>query len=131
MQTQVKWVASLSDGTRAYEGKNEYEEIEGELSPWQRLLKYIDKNGLKITSIGLYCGEQRWNLPSAGKNPKFRAFDVAEQPVSYRFYRRVGFNVLSGKREEEMFNVIEANYLDRILQTWVSQDGKSSWSLIC
>ena len=127
-----KWFCSLSNGNTYYEGKNQYQIIKGELSPWQRLLKHIEKENLQITSVGLYMDNgQRWNLPAIGKNPKFKAFDDAEKPISYRFFRKAGMDILRGRQQEpDIYSVIEANYLNKILQTWVSQDGKSSWSLI-
>ena len=128
----VRWAVGLSDGSNAYEGKNEYQVKDNELSPWNRLLKHVSDQGLTITSLSLYTdANQRWNLPSIGKNPKFKAFDDAPNPVVYNFFRKYGQDILNGKEEPPtLFNVIEARYDDKVLQTWVSEDGKASWSLI-
>ena len=129
---KVKWACSLSDGTNAYEDKNEYQIIKGELSPWNRLLLHIKENDLTITSLSLYTDEnQRWNLPSVGGNPKFSAFDQAPKPLEYVFCRKMAANILDGKtKSPTIFNIIEARYEDKVLQTWVSEDSRASWSLI-
>lgn len=131
MQTQNKvfWTASLSDGHTHYEGKNEYQEIKGELSPWLRLIQHIENKGLEITSLSLYMNTgERWNLPSAGTNPKFKMIDRAVNPVGYRFFRVLKKEIPEGK--EERYNIIEAIFSNYKLQVWVSLDGKTSWSVV-
>ena len=129
---QIKWSCSLSNGETLYEGKGNYEFQENALSPYNRLLQHIEKQGLEITSLSLYTDEnQRWNLPSAGTNPRFSAFLNAEKPISYKFFRRIGATIAGGEMEnKEQYAVIEAVYRDKILQTWVKEDSLSSWSLI-
>jgi hypothetical protein len=135
MKTQnVKWTVSLSNGETVYEEKGEYAVLAGEISPWQRLQKYIKEKGLKITSLSLYTDRgQRFNLPSAGKNPKFKEFTDAEKPTGYRMFRKVGIDVNNNKVEnEEFFTVIEATYSNnKRLQIWVSgQNPDISWSVL-
>jgi hypothetical protein len=129
---QIKWSCSLSNGETLYEGKGAYEFQENTLSPYNRLLQHIEKQGLEITSLSLYTDEnQRWNLPSAGNNPRFSAFLNSEKPISYKFFRRIGATIGGGSIEDkEQYAVIEAVYRDKILQTWVKEDSLSSWSLI-
>lgn len=133
METQPKWTVSLANGETLYEGKNEYEHIEGEDSPWQKLLKHIEKEETEITSLALYNDiGQRWNLPSAGKNPKFQAFRDAEDPKDFKFRRKLGVErgLMGGETKEDRYIMIEANYGDKRLQIWVSEDGKNSWTLV-
>ncbi len=130
MKTQVMWTVSLSNGETLYEGKNEYQIVAGEPSPWQRLNKYIDKNNLKITSISLYIDGRRFNLPSSGKNPKFKVFSDAEKPVAYNFFRKMGQDVLGENRTTETFSIIEAIYKNKRLQVWVNNETLNSWSVI-
>ena len=134
METQnVKWIASLSNGETIHEGKNEYEFKENELSPWQRLLKHIDKKKLMITSLALYTDKgQRWNLPSAGNNPRFKIFLETEKPIGYKFFRKVGADVFSGTiTKQDDFAVIEAVYPNYKLQIWVKDIYPyPSWSLV-
>jgi hypothetical protein len=126
--TQIKWSVSLSDGQTIYEGKGDYEEVKGELSPWQKLMKHLEKQGLEITSLSLYNGPMRWNLPSAGRNPKFKRFEEAEKPLSYNFFRIAGTDTDGGNRD--FFTVIEAIYKDKKLQVWVNDETHISWSVI-
>ncbi len=132
--SKIKWSCSLNNGHTYYEGKNDYIEIAGELSPYLRLLKYIKEKELKITSACLYSDDgRRWNLPAVGRNPKFRVFDTAEKPISYKFFRMLGMDMDLGgnKTKEEIYSVIEAEYSDgKKLQTWVAQNGGTSWSVI-
>jgi hypothetical protein len=131
--SNVKWTISLSDGSTYYEGKGDFKEKEGILSPYQRLLKHIEKKGLEITSLSLYTDDgRRWNLPSSGKNPRFRAFDLSEKPKEYKFFKKIGVDVLTGKEEkEDRFAVIEAVYKDYKIQLWVSEEYPyASWVLV-
>ena len=131
--SKIKWTCSLSDGSTYYEGKGEFKKEEGELSPYQKLLKHIQKEDLKITSLGLYNeNNRRWNLPSKGKNPKFQAFDKADKPKNYRFFRKVGVDILNGKaQDEEKYSVIEAEYDNYKLQVWVKNSKPhESWVLV-
>jgi hypothetical protein len=131
MKDSIKWFCSLSNGRTYYEDKNEYTIVKGGFSPWGRLLKNIEKEDLKITSLGLYMDNgRRWNLPSAGTNPRFSAFDLAEKPISYNFFRRLGVDI-GEVRKEERFAVVEAIYRDRKLQLWVSENNPDNcWGLI-
>lgn len=133
--SKVKWVISLSNGETHYEDKGDFKIIEGELSPYQRLLSYIKENNLTITSLGLFDDKnRRWNLPSLGKNPKFRAFDTAEKPLGYRFFRIMGADVLNGGEKENIDNytVIEAQFKNYNLQLWVrDEEPCESWVLVC
>lgn len=126
---QVKWKVSLSNGETLYEEKGDYLRLDGQLSPWMRLKKYIEDNNLTITSLALYTDNaQSYNLPSNGKNPKFHQFESVIKPYKYDFYRVVGHDVQS--TEEEKFAVIEAYYKYTILQIWTSESNpENSWSL--
>lgn len=129
----VRWSVSLNNGATLYEEKGDYVSIQGVLSPWQRLLKYVEENNLQITSLALYTEDgRRFNLPSAGNNPRFKAFGEAEKPVKYRAYRRVGMDVLTGSdQKEEVFTIAEAEYTDgKKLQLWVDEKTHIAWTLI-
>ncbi|XOB41793.1 MAG: hypothetical protein ACKKMS_00115 [Candidatus Nealsonbacteria bacterium] len=132
--SKVKWAISLSNGETVYEDKGDYRIIKGEISPWQKLLKFIDKQGVRITSLSLYMDDgRRWNLPSAGRNPKFKEFADAEKPISYRFFRKAGIDMDfdGGNRKEEIYTVAEAIYKDKKLQVWVPEENPEvCWSVI-
>jgi hypothetical protein len=136
MTPHIFWTASLSDGQTIFEDKGDYAITQGELSPWQRLMAFLRENPeVKITSLSLYTFDnRRFNLSSSGRNPKFKIFADAEQPVGYRFFRVAGMDFdMSGKREkEETFAVVEAVYKSgKKLQLWVADDNiDNCWSLI-
>ena len=129
---KVLWTASLSNGETIYEGKGNFQVIEGALSPWQRLLSYLVDAKVEITSLSLYTNDgKRWTLPSAGKNPKFAELTASPKPFDYRMFRKAAAEGNSAGITQEFYTVIEAAFLDgRALQIWVSEDGVSSWSII-
>lgn len=127
----IKWFVSLSDGQTIYEEKGDYKTIEGELSPWQRLQKHLDNK--RITSLSLYTDDgKRFNLPSAGRNPKFKVFAEAEMPQGYNFFRCAGADIKNGKAQEyEVYAVAEAIYPNKKLQIWVSESNPdNSWTVV-
>lgn len=131
---KVKWSISLNNGETYHEDKGNYKVIEGELSPWQRLLSYIKENGLNITSLSLHTEDGRsFMLPSAGSNPKFKAFADAPKPIQYKMFRKIGADVINGGQltNQDLFTVAEAEYQDgQKAQIWVSDDGFKSWFLL-
>ena len=132
---KVRWIASLSNGETLYEERGNFKTIEGELSPWQRLLLYINENELKITSIALtYDEKTRYNLISLSANPKFHAFSNAKKPEGFNFFRKLGGDVIDGKIDRvtaDNFSVIEAIYKDgRKIQLWVDDNNGNSWTLM-
>ena len=139
MQThQVKWKISLSNGETFHEGKGIFQEIVGELSPWQKLLGYMANGSFVITSLSLWTDDGRtFNLPSAGKNPKFVIFNQSENPVGYRMFRAYGreASIAQGQRMEkageDLFTVAEASYRDCLLQLWVDEnDTRNCWTVV-
>lgn len=132
MKHKALWSVSLSDGSSYQEGKGDYAVIEGELSPWRRLLAFIDDRKLTITSIAIRSGELAWNISSMGRNPKFRAFCDAPKPIRCKFFRKMGVDVRGPhKGIEAHFSVIEAEYADgRKIQVWVDEKTLSSWTLL-
>lgn len=138
MRHAIKWQVSLSDGKTFFEGKGDFAEIEGALSPWQRLLSYLAQNKARITSLGLYSEDGRvWNLPSGGNRPKFQAFEQAEKPISFNCFRKLGMDVLPvdgqvDTRDErhDLFTVAQAELADGFLEIWVNErDPRASWTL--
>lgn len=132
---KVKWQVSLSDGQTLFEDKGDFAVVPGELSPWNKLLKYIEDNSLAITSLSLYTDDGRtFNLPSLGKNPKFRAFDLATKPTKLMLERKFAVDA-DDKDNPDMFTTICAWYdFENIiikLSIWVSEaNPNNSWSLI-
>jgi len=132
---RVLFQASLSNGEQITEEKGNFQTIEGALSPWQRLLVYLKEKNATITSLSLHTKDgQRWNIPSAGNNPKFHAISVAPKPVRYDFFRKMGADVMDTNgtlANEEHYSVVEAEYEDGTkMQVWVDEKTCNSWSFI-
>lgn len=59
----IKWVATLSDGTTAVEHTGDYKIIPGERKPWVRLVHFAAKNGLHLTSLRLNVHGRTIHMP--------------------------------------------------------------------
>lgn len=59
----IKWVATLSDGSTAVEHVGEYKVIPGERKPWVRLVNFAAKNGLHLTSLRLNSRGRTIHMP--------------------------------------------------------------------
>lgn len=137
---KILWQVSLSNGETFQEGKGKFEEIQGDLSPWQRLLGYLQTQELHITSLSLIdlpSGSVH-NLPSMGKNPNFEPFRKAQKPLFYGMNRCIateanwdGVADPESSQVREWYTVAKAVYPEYSLQIWVSElDGRNSWILI-
>lgn len=127
--TQVFWKVSLSSGETFTEGKGDYEELYGQPLPFRRLQEYVKENDLRITSLSLFTSSgQNYNLPSAGRNPRFSAFDLVEQPVDYLCFGKCGRDIVSGSVvSEDLYKVIRAIYEDgSFIEIWVDESNTSN-----
>ena len=133
MEHNVKWQVSLNNGETLYEGKGNFVEVEGELSPWNKMQEYITANDLEITSLSLYTDSgQRWNLPSKGNNPKFRAFDMAQKPYKLQLERVFGMDY-DDQSNPERYTTINAFYdyegVTYKLSIWVDEKNtNNTWT---
>lgn len=130
----VRWSVSLSNGETIHEGKGEYEERDGELSPWQKLKAHLEANeGLRITSLWLTGPSgATFNLPSAGRNPRFKALGDADVPESFRMFRKAAADIIDGATVNgELYTVAEATYASgKRLQIWVDEATGNAWSVL-
>ena len=82
------WKVSLSNGETFHESKTPFHIIEGSLSPWNRLKMYCEECDTPLTSMSLWTEDGKtFNLPSGGKNPRFKQALESEKPLSYNFFR--------------------------------------------
>ena len=138
LKHNVKWQVSLSNGETFFEGKGKFVEIPGEKSPWQRLIAYTAEHKVTITSLGLYTKDGRtFNLPSLGRNPKFREFSLLPPPLDYDVNRHISREMdvtgkeITGTKISEWFTLAVAIYPDFQLQLWVDErNTKNSWVLV-
>lgn len=131
---KVLWYASLANGEDITEGKGDFKVIEGALSPWQRLIEYLCDAKTEVTALSLFTKEgHRWNLPSAGKNPRFAEMQFATKPVDFRMFRKAAVEQKHGQQQggwQDRHTCIEAIYEDGArLQLWVEEETLKSWSI--
>lgn len=141
MQTHnILWQVSLETGETYQEGKGKFEEIEGDLSPWNKLLEYLKETDTRITSLSLVNSKtgSTYNLPSMGKNPNFKPFREAQKPLFYGLMRCVAFETEdtdmgdpTKSEKKDWYTVIKAVYPEYSLQIWVNElNTKDSWTLV-
>jgi hypothetical protein len=126
------WKVSLSNGETFYEGKGSYKLINGEKSPWLRLGDYMKEKDLKITSLGIFTDDNKnFHLPSNGNNPSFNIFNDSLKPDYYNYFRATSSSICGNTNDSSNFIVIEAGWLDFILQLWVDENNtNNSWCLV-
>jgi hypothetical protein len=123
----LNWKVGISNGENFTEGVYPFEFIPNKKSPWLRLIDYLNLSDSKITSLCLVYKDRTFNLPSAGNNPKFRNFDVAEKPIKYDFGRVIGVD----KNGDDKYARIEAIYSNYKLQLWVDEKNPNNcWVLV-
>lgn len=131
MDTNCVWVAGLSNGETIIEGQGIAQEIEHEISPWQKLQKYIVENGLEITSLKIRNKDRDFVLPSRGKKPyKFGG----ETPLNFNYFRRVSSDVgIDGsfQGQTDLYIEIQAIYEDVIVSLLVDEHNPNlSWIVV-
>lgn len=127
---RLYWQAGLNNGETFTENKGRFIQEPGKLTPWLQLLAYIKQENLAITSLCLTDGNRTFNLPSAGKNPKFSAFANAEKPQGFNYWQPVGSDLRPGAKMEK-YQMIEAYYQYFALQLWVDYNNtNNSWVLV-
>jgi hypothetical protein len=138
LKHNVLFQVSLSNGETFFEDKGIFSFIPGELSPWQRLSQYAIDKKVEITSLSLYTSDGRtFNLPSAGRDPKFAPFRDLEKPLDYNYghclareHEIVDLEVTK-TTPSDWFTFIEAIYPDCRLQLWVDENNtKNAWTLL-
>lgn len=145
---QARWLASLSDGSIAIEGKLPYQEIPDEPSPWQRLQLDLARAHTHITGIRIQLEKdgqpiRTYNLPSTSPKQKWGHLNPM-LPIRFNYFRRVSRKILPmnvlpdgriegymGDAQTDRFIEIHAIYKDFTLITIVEEnEGNESWSII-
>ncbi len=133
--SQAKWLATLSDGSTAVEGKEPWHHLEGHRAPWARLTRHCSLQGLGITSLRLQAHGRTYHLPTASLSGKFDTVP----PVSYDVYRRADFELFSGEDLDDihlntgpgrLYLEARAHYPGFYLALLVEESTGESWTTI-
>lgn len=118
-ETRVQFTVGLSNGENLIEGEGILSRKEGELSPWNKLIHYLQENELSIKSLSLVCktdiGNRHYNLPNEKR--KFRG----EIPIGYNCFRKGAMDGGSGSSNLEFYTCAEAIYPEFKVQLYVSE----------
>ena len=80
--SDLRWIATLSDGTTAVEHSGEYTIIPGERKPWVRLARDLGEKGLYLTSLRINFRGHTTHMPRSN----FDRFDLNEKSLAPLFY---------------------------------------------
>lgn len=136
---RAKWLAALSNGRMAIEGVEPFDEIAGRLSPWQRLLRYLESQSLYITGMRIQVfkdgdATRTYNLPSfnvlpTGQHPKWNHV-LPVRPLGYG-YRRVMRHSLTTGDERRYIEVYAGYDGGLLLSLFVDEiEGTESWTIL-
>lgn len=100
------WVLSLSDGRTILEG----EAKDGDPSPWQQIIGYLNETGLKATACGLV-----WNGHKISAVPKAEGYFQAYE---------ARMSLLGGEKTRKTSRGIGTVVGDQIFITWISEIGE-------
>jgi hypothetical protein len=124
-ESKIKFVVGLSNGESLVEGKGKLERIAGGLSPYHKMRKYLEDEGLEITSIGLWAGDIHHNLPSFAQ--KFNGL----KPKGFEFFRRYEEDDALAGGAVNIYSVAEAHFELFKLQLWINEnDLNKSWVVV-
>lgn len=144
-EPKVQFIASLSNGETIIEGKNDWCWIDGQKSPWNRLIRYSVDKKLTITSLSLYTPSgATYTLPPIGRKAKFAGYSNRSEneiPVDFEVKRFIARDMkIAGIKNDlkiekvnilEFYTIAEAIYKNFTLQLWVDENNqKNSWSVI-
>jgi len=128
----VRWVATLSDGTTAVEHSGEYTVVPGQRKPWVRLCEFAGNNGLHLTSLRLNYKGRTIHMPRE-KLDRFSLQDKIRAPLSYslHYHLEADMPIAGGPLNETHFINLVAHYPDDAVH-YVQDitDGNNSWVIV-
>lgn len=128
---EIRWVATLSDGTTAVEHSGQYQIIPGERKPWIRLTQFLVENDLHLTSLRLNFRGRTIHMPRA----TFDRFGLGEKNCAPSFYSLQylieGELGDDGTLEQTTFIDLVAHY-DELQVHYIQDitDGNTSWVVV-
>jgi len=105
----VKWVATLSDGTTAAEESGEWKEVPGEKKPWVRLVEFAGKNKLYLTSLRLNIDGRTIHMPRDAFD-RFNFNETQMVPNSYSLTYHLEGELSGAIINEERFIDLAAHF---------------------
>lgn len=123
---EVRWIATLSDGTTAVEHTGEYKIVPGERKPWVRLTKILAENDLHLTSLRLNFRGRTVHMP----RPNFDRFSLGDVNAAPSFYSLQYFleAEIGDEMKQNHFTDLVAHYDDfQVHYIQDLEDGNTSW----
>jgi hypothetical protein len=126
----LKWVATLSDGSTAVEHEGEYTEVPGERKPWVRLVQFAGTNDLHLTSLRINFRGRTVHMPRS----KFERFGYeAVAPLSYsvQYHAEVEMDTEGVLKNQSRYIDLAAHFPQYSVHYIQDiEDGNNSWVLI-
>jgi hypothetical protein len=132
MSDNIRWVATLSDGTTAVEHAGEYTVVPGERKPWVRLASFLANNDLHLTSLRLNFRGRTIHMPRENFD-RFNLGNVSRAPAFYSLQYLIEGNIdtASGIFSQQKFIDLIAHYDS--FEVHYLQDlekGDNSWVIV-
>ena len=129
---EVRWVATLSDGSTAVEHSGEFQVVPGKRTPWWRLTELLGERGLHLTSLRLNFQGRTIHMPRANFD-RFDLNNVSVAPLFYSLcYHAEGeIDQITGHFEQTKFVELSAHYPE--FDVSYIQDitnGNNSWIVV-
>lgn len=128
-EMKARFVATLSDGSTAVEESGEWVTRYGERKPWVRLIQFVAKNGLHLTSLRLNIDGRTIHLPRE-KFDRFSLEGMTPNFYSLNYHLEVDdINAGGGKQTHFVdlaahFDDFSVHYIQDISQ------GSNSWIVV-
>jgi hypothetical protein len=128
---EVRWIATLSDGTTAVEHSGEWQIIPGQRKPWVRFCEFAAKNKLHLTSLRLNFKGRTIHMPRS----KFDRFDMNVRnraPLSYslQYHIEAEMDELGAVSQQEFIDL--ASHYGDFTVHYVQElgVGNNSWVIV-
>ena len=130
MNDEIRWIATLSDGSTAVEHRGEYQIVEGERKPWIRLCEFAANNGFHLTSLRLNFRGRTIHLPRATFD-KFKMNETNVAPDFYSFQYHIEVDDILGDMDTTEFVDLAAHYGELTVH-YVQDvtDGNTAWVIV-
>lgn len=124
----IKWVATLSDGSTAAEESGHWRTVPGERKPWVRLCAFAEQEGLHITSLRLNIDGRTIHMPREA----FARFSLEGlTPSFYSVSHHLEVDDPLGEARRSDFISLATHFPDfTIHYVQDTNDGNNSWVVV-